>query len=180
MITKFDLKKREDVSPDDQAVYDSAGKQLGFVPNMYRIIANSDHALSRYVKAEFAKSSLSTKEQEVINLVVSEVNGCPYCTSFHYSYLQKLGFTTDMLAAVRKGGAYFDAKLDALIKLTKSITEKRGHIDNVLIDDLIAVGFNRDAVIDTIILINLRGVTNYVYAAIGGFDIDFPPAPELT
>jgi len=179
MTTEFNFKKREEISPDDQAVYDSAEKQLGFVPNMYRIIANSDHALSRYVRAEFSRSTLSSTEQEIINLVVSEVNGCQYCIRFHYTSLQKSGFTAEQLAAVRNGGAYFDTRLNALIRLVKEITEKRGHIEGSLVDDFVAAGYTKNTVIDTIILINLRGVTNYVHAALGEFEIDFPPVPPL-
>ncbi len=179
MKTTFEIKKREEVSVADQAVYNSATKQLGFVPNMYGVIANSEFALSRYVKAEFGKSSLTTKEQEVINIVVSGVNACRYCTAFHYNYLQKLGLGSDQLAEIRKGSALFNPKLDALVKFTKNIVEKRGHIDGELVDNLIDAGYSKGAVIDTILLINLRGVTNYMHAALGEFEIDFPLAPDL-
>ena len=175
----FGFKKREEISPADQAVFDSSAKLLGFVPNMYKVIANSEHALSRYVKAEFDKSSLTSKEQEVINLVVSQVNFCRYCISFHYGFLQKMGFTAEQLAEIRSGTASFDPKLDALVKLTKSITETRGHINGTLVDAFIEAGYTKGTVIDTILLINLRGVTNYVHAALGEFEIDFPLAPDL-
>ena len=55
----------------------------------------------------------------------------------------------------------------------------RGHIDTQLVDDLIAAGYTVETVVDTIMMINLRGVTNYVYAALGGFEIDFPLAPVI-
>jgi uncharacterized peroxidase-related enzyme len=179
MKTVFEFKAKEQLSPADQSVYESATKQLGFVPNMYKVIANSDHALSRYVRAEFDKTSLSNKEQEVVNLVVSQVNACLYCTGFHYSYLQKLGFTAPQLAEIRKGSALFDVKLDTLVKFTKSITEKRGHVDDTVVNAMIEAGYSKGSVIDAILLINLRGVTNYVHAALGEFEIDFPLAPEL-
>jgi len=54
-----------------------------------------------------------------------------------------------------------------------------GHIDGELIDRFIDAGYSKGAVIDTIILVNLRGVTNYVHAALGEFAIDFPLAPDL-
>lgn len=179
MKTVFEFKKREEVSPADQAVYDSSTKLLGFVPNMYGVIANSEHGLSRYVKAEFDKTSLTTKEQEAVSLVVSQVNDCRYCLSFHYMYMQKLGFTPDQLAEIRKGGASFDPKLNALLKLSKSITEKRGHIDGTLVDEAIEAGYSKGSIIDAILMINLRGVTNYVHSALGQFEIDFPLAPDL-
>ena len=180
MKTEFEIKKREDVPPLVQAVFDSATKQLGFIPNMYGVIANSEIALPRYVRAEFDRTSLSTKEQEVINLVVSQVNACLYCISFHNSYLLKLGFTEVQLMEIRKGSAGFNPRLNALVTFAKRITEDRGHIQPDDLDIFIAAGYSKASVIDTILLINLRGVTNYVHAALGEFEIDFPLAPPLT
>lgn len=179
MKTVFEFKAREEVSPETQLVYDNTVKQIGFVPNMYRVIAHSVHGLGRYVRAEFGPNSLSTKEQEIVNLVVSEVNKCLYCTSFHFSYLLKLGLTEVQLQEVRKGLVPFDARLQALVSFTKSISELRGHIDGALVDALVDAGYNKGNIIDIILLINFRAVTNYVHTALGEFEIDFPLAPPL-
>ena len=180
METTFEYKKREELSAADQGVYDNSTKLLGFVPHMYGVIANSPNALSRYVKAEFAPSALSAKETESVNLVVSQVNNCNYCLSFHNAFANKFGFSESQVMEIRKGQASFDPKLDALVKLAKALVEKRGHIDGNYVDNFIKAGYSKAAVIDTILLVNLRGVTNYMHAALGEFEIDFPLAPSLS
>ena len=69
----------EQVSPANQAIFDNLKKGLGFVPNLYATFAHSDTALGTYLALQNAKSSLSPKAREVINLVVSQVNSCAYC-----------------------------------------------------------------------------------------------------
>ena len=64
------------VSPSNQAIFDNLKKALGFVPNLYATFAHSETALPNYLAFQNAKSSLSAKAREVINLAVSEVNQC--------------------------------------------------------------------------------------------------------
>lgn len=179
MKTEFEIKTRDQVSAADQTLFDASTKMLGFVPNMYGIMAHSETALSRYIKAENAASTLDRIESEIVSLVVSQVNDCAYCLSFHTENLKKSGFTDDQIIEMRKGGASFDQKLNALIKLSKSIAEKRGHINSELIDNFIDAGYSKVSVMDAIFVINLRSITNYIFSATGGFEIDFPLAPVL-
>ena len=64
--------------------------QLGSVPNMFRVIANSPAALEGYLglNGALAKGSLDPKTRQRIALAVAQVNGCDYCLAAH-SYLGK-------------------------------------------------------------------------------------------
>ena len=75
-MTTFSVPTRDDVTPDNQAIFDNLKKALGFVPNLYATFAYSPTALGTYLALQNAKSSLKPKEREVINLVVSQVNDC--------------------------------------------------------------------------------------------------------
>ena len=65
-------------------------KQLGVVPNMFRLISNSPAALEGYLGLSGAlnKGPLPAPTRERIALAVAEENGCSYCLSAH-SYLGK-------------------------------------------------------------------------------------------
>ncbi|MCY7330747.1 MAG: hypothetical protein LH618_19500 [Saprospiraceae bacterium] len=63
----FSIPTRETVSANNQNLFDNLQKGLGFVPNLYAIIAHSDHALGTYLALQNAKNSLRAKEREVIN-----------------------------------------------------------------------------------------------------------------
>ena len=83
MKTQFSVPTRDEVSPANQTIFDNLQKALGFVPNLYATIAYSDNGLARFLAYQNAKTSLSNKEKEAVNLIVSQVNGCIYCQSAH-------------------------------------------------------------------------------------------------
>ena len=78
-MKKFTVPTRDEVASANQAIFDSLNKALGFVPNLYAVMAHSDNGLSRYLAYQNAKTTLSNKEKEAVNLIVSEVNNCLYC-----------------------------------------------------------------------------------------------------
>ncbi len=88
----FPIPSRDQVSESNQAIFDNLDKMVGFVPNLYAIFAHSENALSNYLTLQNAKSSLRGKEREIINLVVSQLNGCKYCLSAHTQMAKMNGF----------------------------------------------------------------------------------------
>ena len=79
----FSVPTREEVSSNNQAIFDNLHKMIGFVPNLYAYYAKSETALGDYLALQNRKSTLSGKEREIINLVTSQINGCRYCQSAH-------------------------------------------------------------------------------------------------
>ena len=140
-MQKFTVPTRGEVSENNQQVFDSLQKGLGFVPNLYAYFAKSETALADYLAFQNRKSTLKAKEREVINLVVSQVNGCRYCQSAHTVLGKMNGFTDDQVIELRKGTASFDAKLDALVKFAKSVTENRGRATQESKDAFFAAGY---------------------------------------
>jgi AhpD family alkylhydroperoxidase len=62
---------------------------------------------------------LRAKEREIVNLVVSQVNGCRYCQSAHTTLGKMHGLTEDQILEIRGGEASFNPKFDALAKISK-------------------------------------------------------------
>jgi AhpD family alkylhydroperoxidase len=124
------------------------------------------------------KSSLRAKEREAINLVVSQVNGCVYCQSAHTVLGKMNGFTDEQVIGIRKGSAPFDAKLDALVKLVKNITETKGRADSSLVDSFFAAGYNEGNLVDAVINIGDKVIMNYLHN-LTQIPVDFPLAPAL-
>lgn len=177
-MTHFTIPAAATVSPANQALFDKLKAGLGMVPNLYATLAHSDHALATYLTLQNARSSLNVKEREVINLVVSQVNECAYCLAAHTAIGAMVGFTPAQIIGIRKGGASFDAKLDALAKLVKSAAENRGHADPALIEAFFAAGYNEGNLVDTVMVIGDKIITNYLHA-LTQVAIDFPAAPVL-
>jgi uncharacterized peroxidase-related enzyme len=177
-MNTFPVPTRDQVSPANQALFDNLTKKIGSVPNVYAVLAHSEHALGNYLTLGNSKTSLRAKEKEVVNLVVSQVNKCLYCLAAHTAISKSLGFTDEQVLEIRKARISFDPKLDALAKLVKSITENQGHADPQLVENFYAAGYTKGSLMDVVIAISDKIVTNYVFA-LTEIPIDFPVAPEL-
>jgi AhpD family alkylhydroperoxidase len=172
-MTTINVPTRDEVSPANQAIFDKLKSSLGTVPNLYATFAHSEHALGNYLAFQNAKSSITGKAREIVNLVVSQVNGCEYCLAAHTVIGKMSGFTDEQILEVRSGKASFDAKFDALARLVKSIAVNRGHADQALVDAFFAAGWTKANLVDTIVVIGDKTVTNYLHATTR-VPVDFP------
>ncbi|TDM08422.1 MAG: alkylhydroperoxidase [Ideonella sp. MAG2] len=177
-MTSFPIPTHDTVSPNNQALFDSLKKGLGMVPNLYATLAHSETALGNYLAFQNAKSSLSAKAREVVNLVVSQVNQCEYCLAAHTVIGGMVGFTPEQIMEIRRGRATFDPKLDALARVVRNIASERGHADPALVDAFLAAGWTAGNLVDAIVVIGDKTVTNYLHGTTK-VPVDFPAAPAL-
>ena len=177
-MQKFTVPTRGEVSENNQQLFDGLQKGLGFVPNLYAYFAKSETALADYLAFQNRKSTLRAKEREVINLVVSQVNGCRYCQSAHTVLGKMNGFSDEQVIELRKGSASFDAKLDALVKFAKSATENKGRVSQESKDAFFAAGYTEGNLVDVVIVIGDKIISNYIHN-LTSFEIDFPVADVI-
>jgi len=178
MTTQFSVPTIEQVSDNNKAIFEKLQKGLGFVPNLYATFAYSNTALGDYLTLQNRKSSLSNKEKEVINLVVSQVNDCLYCLSAHTAIAKMNGFTDEQVLEIRTGEASFDAKLNALAVFVKDVSERRGKPSAGAVDAFLQAGYTKENIIDVVIIIGDKTITNLMHG-ITKVPIDFPVAPAL-
>ena len=177
-MARFEVPSKAEVSANNQAIFDNLEKGLGFVPNLYAYYAKNETALGDYLSLQNRKSTLRAKEREVINLVVSQVNGCRYCQSAHTVLGKMNGFTDDQVLEIRGGEAPFDAKLNTLAKFTKAVVENRGKVSETVKDEFFNAGYSEANLIDVIIVVGDKMISNFIHN-LAGFEIGFPVAEEL-
>ena len=177
-MSNFNVPKREEVSSNNQALFDNLEKVVGFVPNLYATYAHSENALGNYLTFSNAKTSLTAKQKEVVNLAVSQVNECIYCLSAHTAIGKLNGFTDDQILELRSGSASFDTKLDALAKLARNITENRGATDAAVLENFFEAGWTKENLIDSIVLVGDKTISNYIHSTTK-VPVDFPLAQPL-
>ena len=176
-VSEFKVPTKDEVSSTNQEIFDSLNKALGFVPNLYATIAYSNNGLKRYLDFQNAKTSLSNKEKEAVNLIVSQVNGCIYCQSAHLVLGKMNGFDDNQLLDIRKGGSE-NPKLNALVKLAADITKNRGNASNQNIDDFFAQGYTNENLVDLILQVSDKTAMNYLHN-LTKVPVDFPIAESL-
>lgn len=177
-MQKFAIPTKNEVSENNQVIFDNLEKGLGFVPNLYAYYAKNETALADYLAFQNRKSTLKAKEREIINLVVSQVNDCRYCQSAHTVLGKMNGFSEDQVLEIRKGTAHFDVKLNALAVFTKQVAENKGKVSEDVKNVFFDAGYTEANLIDVVFVIGDKIISNYIHN-LTDFAIDFPIAPAL-
>lgn len=176
-MTTFNVPARAEVSENNQAIFDNLQKALGFVPNLYATIAYSKNGLERFLAYQNAKTSLTNKEKEAVNLIVSQINNCVYCQSAHLVLGKMNGFSEAQLLDIRKGKST-DEKLNALVQLAAEITKTRGNAASQIVDAFFAQGYTNENLVDLMLQISDKTAMNYLHN-LTQVPVDFPLAPTL-
>lgn len=165
---------RDNVPAESKPILEAVEKQLGVVPNMFRLIASSPAALQGYTanNAALAKT-LDVKTRERIALAVAQVNGCDYCLSAH-SYLgMNMAKISAEEIALNRNGRSSDAKADAAIRFAASVARDRGRVDDTDIEAVRKAGYSDGQIVEIIAVVAENIFTNLLNV-VAGTDVDFP------
>lgn len=177
-MSLFNVPTKSEVSPTNQGIFDSLESKLGMIPNLYAVIAHSENALQNVMQTSGFTHSINNKEQQIVNLAVSQVNNCNYCLAAHTAMGKGAGLTDDQILEVRAGKSSISDKLNALAAFSINLTENRGHADAAVTQALLDAGYTKENVIDIILVAGLKTISNYVHSTTE-VPVDFPAALEL-
>lgn len=155
----------EQSEPPARARLEEARSSLGFVPNMYAVMANSPGLLDTYVHGygRFREGSgFTPAEQEVVFLAISRENGCTYCVAAHSFLADKMsGVPVEVTDAIRDGSPIPDARLAALHAFTRTMVAKRGLPDRGDVTAFLAAGYSERQVLEIVLAIAVKTLSNY-------------------
>lgn len=173
-MPRLAIPARDDVPEASKPILDAVQKQLGVVPNMFRLIAQSPAALQGFAANNGALGkSLDVKTRERIALAVAQVNGCDYCLSAHnYLALNLAKISPEEIALNRKGQSG-DAKADAAVRFAAKVARDRGQITGADIDAVRDAGFS-DAQIVEILAVTAENIFTNLLNIVAETEIDFP------
>lgn len=144
---------------------DEAKARLGFIPNMYAVMANSPGLLDTYVHGYNlfrSQSGFTPAEQEVVFLAISRENGCTYCVAAHSFIADKMsGVPAAVTDAIRAGAPIPDAKLAALHDFARLMVLKRGLPDVADVNEFLAAGYTEKQILEIVLAIAVKTLSNY-------------------
>ncbi|MEA1942071.1 MAG: peroxidase-related enzyme [Pseudomonadota bacterium] len=164
-----------DAAPDaSKPILDAVHKQLGVVPNMFRLIASSPAALEGFAANNGALAkTLDVKTRERIALAVAQINGCDYCLSAHtYLGLNLAKLTPEEIARNRRGQSG-DAKADAAVRFAAKVVRERGRVGDGDVAELREAGYSNGQIVEIVALAAENVFTNLMNN-VARTDIDFP------
>jgi AhpD family alkylhydroperoxidase len=158
----FPLHDRE-TAPGAAAAFDRAEAVFGMIPNLTRKMATSPALAQAYMELTglFEGCSLSAQERSVVLLTVSRFHGCDYCMAAHSMTGRMTGLPDAAVDALREDRPLEDSRLEALRQFVRAMLEKRGWVDPADIRAFEDAGFREQHVLDVILGIGLKTLSNY-------------------
>jgi uncharacterized peroxidase-related enzyme len=150
-------------------------KQIGLVPNLFRLVANSPAALEGYLgmSGALAKGTLPPATRERIALAVAEINACTYCLSAH-SYLAKhVAKLDESEIDANRSGTSNDPKAAAAVRFAAEVVRQRGHVSPEAVKAVKDAGYDDGQIIEIVQHVALNTWTNYINE-VARTDVDFP------
>jgi uncharacterized peroxidase-related enzyme len=173
-MSRLTVPSRDDAPKASQALLDAVHRQLGVVPNLFRLVAQSPVALEGFTAFSGAlKKTLDAKTRERIALAVAQVNGCDYCLSAHSYLAANLAKLSSEEIALNRKGASGDQKADAAVHFAAKVTQERGHVSDADVAAVRLAGFNDGQIVEIIALVAENCFTNFLNET-AKTDIDFP------
>jgi uncharacterized peroxidase-related enzyme len=146
-------------------ILDKAVKQVGYLPNMYKAMANAPAVLDTYLHgyALFrSESGLTPAEQEVVFLAISRVNECDYCVAAHSMIADKRsGLPADALAAIRSGQPIADNRLAALYALARAMVSTQGRPAAADVRAFLEAGYEERHYLYVVLAVAVKTLSNY-------------------
>jgi uncharacterized peroxidase-related enzyme len=158
-----------------QPLLHAVKSQLGAVPNMFRLFANSPAVLEGLLSLHGAlgKGKLSHKTRERLALAIAQLNGCDYCLSAHTYFSKSFAKLDDAEVARNRKGVSADEKADAALHFALDLARERGRVRESDVRKLLDAGYGADEVLEIIAHVAVNLFTNYVNIALDT-EIDFP------
>ena len=170
----------EDAPVSAQAHLEAVKKQIGSVPNLFRLVANSPAALAGYLgmSGALAQGSLPAPTRERIALAVAQINGCNYCLSAHSFMGKNLAKLSDAEIAANRHGGSLDPKADAAVRFAAKVVRERGHVSDADVQAVRMAGYDDAQIVEIVQHVALNTWTNYINE-VAKTEIDFPIAQAL-
>ena len=164
-----------DAPEKSRPLLEAVNKQLGSVPNLFRLVATSPAALEGYhgMSGALGKGALPAATRERIALAVAEINGCDYCLSAHTYLGKNLAKLDDAEITANRNGASNDPKADAAVRFAAQVVRQRGHVSQGEFEAVRAAGYTDAQIVEIVQHTALNTWTNYVNEVFGTA-IDFP------
>lgn len=164
VMSTFPLHTRATAPFEAKPFLEQAVRSMGHIPSLLAQMAEAPALLEGYasLSAIFRKSSFTPLEQQLVLLVISVANDSAYCTPAHAARARQADLDSEAVADARAGRPLADPRLEILRRFTLAMIDSRGVLADADLDAFIAAGFTRAQVLEVILAVGLKTLSNYV------------------
>ena len=173
-MPRIKIPSRDKAPTASQPMLDAVEKQIGFLPNVHKLLSISPNVLAGFLglQREMSKT-LDVKTRDAIALAVSEADGCEYCLAAHSYFAANLAKLTPEEIALNRQGKSGDPKRAAAVQFARRLIESRGKVEDGDLAYCRSVGFRDAEIIEMIALSAQYLLTNFMNN-VAATEIDFP------
>lgn len=153
-----------DTAPEAaKPIFNGVKSAFGFVPNLQSYMAESPELLAGYTALWdlFSKTTLTVHEQQVVYMTANFENECHYCMAGHTTLAKMQKLDQGAIDALRAGTPLPDARLEALHRFATLVVRNRGWVTNADTDAFLAAGFTRRNILEVVLGVATKIVSNY-------------------
>lgn len=173
-MSRLPIPDRDTAPAASKPVLDAVHKQLGVVPNMFRLISASPAVLEGFTANNGALArTLDVKTRERIALAVAQVNDCDYCLSAHTYLGLNLAKLAPEEIARNRAGRSGDAKADTAVRFAAKVVRERGQVSDDDIVSLREAGYSDGQIVE-IVAVAAESVFTNLINIVAQTEIDFP------
>lgn len=163
-MTEFPQHTLDSAPEASRPVLAQTQKALGFVPNLYAVLAESPAALNAYAQIGQTldqHAALSAVERNIAAIAMSRENSCAYCVAAHSTLAKMAKASEQAIAAARAGTTIDDRRLEGVRRTAAALVQARGLLDEAQVRAFYAAGFERQHLLDLVTVAALKTLSNY-------------------
>jgi len=163
-MTGYQIHTVDTVAEDARQPLVVLQEAFGFVPNGAGLMANSPALLNTFLSAfgHFrGGGTFGPDERQVLLLSNAVANACEWAVAFHTLEALADGVEPAAVDALRRGELPAEPRLAALSAVTRTLIDKRGHLDDADVTAFTAAGFTEGQLFEVITGVAISTMTNY-------------------
>lgn len=161
--TGFPIHTLETSPPYSQGLLRESETSLGFIPNLYGVMAESPPVLEAYqtLYGLFNHSSFSAEEKTVVWQTINRIHNCRYCQAAHGVIAEMTKVDTELNTQLVQGQTLDDARLECLRQTTEALVNQRGDLTPSQLDAFYRQGYERKHLLEIVLGISQKVMSNY-------------------
>ena len=163
-MSEFTLHTQDTAPQASRQILQNTEKQLGTIPNLYAVFAESPATLEAYqtLTTLFDKTVFTVTERQLVLLSISRYRNCSYCLAAHGSVAKMQKVPTEIIHAVYYNQPLTDTKLEALRTFTRAVLEAEGWVKQDALQAFYQAGYQKQHVLEVVLGISFKTLSNYV------------------
>lgn len=163
-MTEFTLHTIESAPKDSKTMLEGAEQQMGVIPGLYAVMAESPELLSAYRQLHqlFTNTSFDAEELTVVWQTINVEHECHYCVPAHTAIANSMKVDPAITEALRNKTALPTAKLQALHEFTLALVRGRGNVAEQQLQAFLAAGYTQQQVLEVVLGLSQKVISNYV------------------